>query len=56
VSDRKREREQRKKGNPETQSKKKTKREHEPNKDYIERSIAFTIAFVPVDNETKKQN
>ena len=40
-----------KKRKPRNTEQKKTKREHEPNKDYIERSIAFTIAFVPVDNE-----
>ena len=34
---------------------KKPKREHEPNKDYTERSIAFTIAFVPVDNEKPRK-
>ena len=33
----------------------KPKREHEPNKDYTERSIAFIIAFVPVDNEKPRK-
>ena len=34
----------------------KPEREHKPNKDYTERGIAFTIAFIPVDNKkTRKQ-
>jgi len=45
-----------KKGNPEKTEKwqhteQKPEREDEPNKDYTERGIAFTIAFVPVDNK-----
>ena len=45
-----------KKGNPEKTEKRqhteqKPEREHGPNKDYTERGIAFTIAFVPVDNK-----
>jgi hypothetical protein len=53
--------EQKKKGKPKKTEKRqhteqKPEREHEPNKDYTERGIAFTIAFVPVDNKkTRKQ-
>jgi hypothetical protein len=59
--ERKKPSEQKKKGKPKKTEKRqhteqKPEREHEPNKDYTERGIAFTIAFVPVDNKkTRKQ-